>query len=90
MIQETSAMNIRQNLGEIINEAQYTHSSFLIKRGKKPVAAIVNIDLFDKIRLFEKEFNRLTSHLKNSFSDLEQKQIEKDIDKAVKYIRSKK
>ena len=90
MIKQASAMEVRQNFGEIINEVQYKHSSILVKRGKKPVAAIVNVDLFERIRLMEKEFDRLTSSLQESFSDLKKEEIDQLLQEAIKSVRTKK
>jgi prevent-host-death family protein len=90
MIKQASAMEVRQNFGEIINEVQYKHSSILIKRGKKPVAAIVSVDVFERINLMKKEFEKLTNDLKKSLSGLNSKELDKVLNEAVKYARTKK
>jgi len=48
MIREATAMKVRQNLGELLNEVQYRRDSVLVTKGGKPVAALVGIDLFRK------------------------------------------
>lgn len=67
MIKEASAMKVRQNLGELINEVQYRHDSVVITRAGKPVAALVDIALFKKMRLLEEEFDRTQKELQNAF-----------------------
>ena len=89
MIREAPAMTVRQNLGELLNEVQYRHDSVLITRGGKPVAALVDIELFEKIRLLENEFERLTSELAKSYAGVDQKAAEAEIAKAVKAVRKK-
>ena len=42
MIKEATAMTVRKNLGELINEVQYRHDSILVTKAGKPVAAIVD------------------------------------------------
>ena len=39
MIREASAMKVRQNLGELINEVQYRHDTILVTKAGKRVAA---------------------------------------------------
>jgi prevent-host-death family protein len=90
MIKTASAMEVRQNFGELINEVQYKHSSIIIKRGTKEVAAIVSVDLFDRIKLMRKEFDRLTSDLRNSLSVLDSKELEQTLNKAIKSARKLK
>jgi prevent-host-death family protein len=67
MIREASAMKVRQNLGELINEVQYRHDTILVTKAGKRVAAIVDIELFEKIRLMEAEFNRLVGRLQQAY-----------------------
>ena len=55
MINEVNAVVFRQNLGEMLNQVQYRHDSILIKKDGKPVAALVDAQLFDRIRRFKKK-----------------------------------
>jgi len=50
MITETSAVTFRQNLGEKLNQAQYRRDAIVIRKGGRPVAALVDARLFDRIR----------------------------------------
>ena len=50
MIAETSAVNFRQNLGEMLSHVQYRHDSVVINKDGKPVAALVGARLFERIR----------------------------------------
>ena len=67
MIKEASAMKVRQQFGELINEVQYRHDSVVVTRAGKPVAAIVDIALFNKMRLLEEEFDRTQKELQDAF-----------------------
>lgn len=42
MITEISAVNLRQNLSEMLKQVQYRHDSVLINKDGKPVAALVD------------------------------------------------
>jgi prevent-host-death family protein len=87
MIREATAMKVRQNLGELLNEVQYRGDSILVTKGGKPVAALVDIDLFQKIRLLDTEFDRLTTELANAYEGIDPETATKEIDKAVKAAR---
>ena len=87
MIREATAMKVRQNLGELLNEVQYRRDSILVTKGGKPVAALVDIDLFQKIRLMDTEFDRLTAELAKAYQGIEPGTATKEIDEAVKAAR---
>jgi prevent-host-death family protein len=87
MIREATAMKVRQNLGELLNEVQYRGDSILVTKGGKPVAALVDIDLFQKIRLLDTEFGRLTAELAKAYEGTDPETATKEIDEAVKAVR---
>ncbi|MFH0351533.1 MAG: type II toxin-antitoxin system Phd/YefM family antitoxin [Chromatiales bacterium] len=89
MIREATAMTIRQNLGEILNEVQYRHDSVLITKGGKPVAALVDIGLFEKIRLMRAEFDRMSAELATAYSGVAQATAEAEIAEAVAAAKSR-
>lgn len=90
MIREAPAMTVRQNLGELLNEIQYRRDSILITKGGKPVAAMVDIQLFERIRLLEDEFERLTSEIAERYAGVDEATAEAEISVAVKAVRRKK
>jgi prevent-host-death family protein len=87
MIREATAMKVRQNLGELLNEVQYRRDSILVTKGGKPVAALVDVDLFQKIRLLDREFDRLTAELAKTYEGIDRETATKEIDDAVKAAR---
>jgi prevent-host-death family protein len=88
MIKEANAMKVRKNLGELLNEIQYRGDSFLVTRSGKPVAAMIDIKLFNKIKLFETEFDRMIEDLQSHFSSVPSDEIEEDLDEAIRAIRN--
>lgn len=90
MLIEASAMKVRQNFGELINQVQYRGASIEVTKSSKPVAALINIELFEKIKLMQKEFNRLNKAIQNSFKDTSLADIESDVKLAIKKVRNKK
>lgn len=89
MIKEATAMTVRQNLGELLNGIQYGHDQIVITKGGKPVAAMVDVALFDKIRLMKKEFNRLTDELETAYQGVDEKIVQQEIDAAIKQVRKR-
>ena len=68
MITETSAVAFRQNLGEMLNIVQYRNDSILIKKDGKPVAALIDAKLFERIRRMQARFNALSERLAQDFA----------------------
>ncbi len=89
MLQEAPAMMVRNNLGELLNEVKYRHDSILITKAGKAVAALVDIDQFNRMRLLDKEFKRLTNELQSAYSDDEAGLAEAEISEAVAAARSR-
>jgi prevent-host-death family protein len=67
MITETSAVAFRQNLGEMLNIVQYRNDSVLIKKDGKPVAALIDARLFERIRRMQERFDALCERLEQTY-----------------------
>lgn len=89
MIREATAMKVRQNLGELLNEVQYRNGRVVITKAGKPVAAIVDIGLFERIRRLDEEFATLTREIADAFADVEPEQGTELVDEAVAAARRK-
>lgn len=89
MIREASAMKVRQNLGELLNEVQYRDGKILITRAGKPVAAIVDVRLFERLRKLDEEFERVTAQMAEAFSAVDPEQGMALVDEAVEVVRRK-
>ncbi len=89
MIREATAMTVRQNLGELLNEIQCRHDQILITKAGKPVAAMVDIDLFEKIRLLHGEFDRLVGELAVAYREVAPAVAQEEIAEAVRAARGK-
>ncbi|HCT61227.1 MAG TPA: type II toxin-antitoxin system Phd/YefM family antitoxin [Acidobacterium sp.] len=68
MVKEINAVQFRQNLGEMLNQVQYRHDSILIHKDGKPVAALVDADLFARIRRMQDRFDDLTSRIADAYA----------------------
>ncbi len=70
MIRRAPAMTVRKNLGELLNEVLYRHDTIVITKGGAEVAAIVDIDLYQRIRAMKEEFERLTADLAGAYREV--------------------
>jgi prevent-host-death family protein len=70
MITQTSAVAFRQNLGEMLNLVQYRHDSVVINKDGKPVAALVDARLFERIRRMQGRFDALCQRIEAGFSSV--------------------
>ena len=82
MITETSAVTFRQNLGEMLNQVQYRHDSVLISKDGKPVAALVDARLFERIRRMQSRFDALCQRIEAGFADIPEPEGLAEIDAA--------
>lgn len=64
MITQASAVTFRQNLGEMLNQVQFRHDSIVINKDGKPVAALVDARLFERMRRMQTGLTRSASALK--------------------------
>lgn len=89
MITETSAVSFRQNLGEMLNQVQYRHDSVVINKDGKPVAALVDARLFERIRRMQGRFDALCQRIEAGFAKVSETEGLAEIEAAVKRERSK-
>lgn len=84
MIREITAMDARKNFGELLNEVKYRHDSVLIKKAGKPIAALIDVDLFEKIRVLKYQFDSLTHELGRTYEGIAIEDAENEVKEAIK------
>ncbi len=88
MITETTAVNFRQNLGEMLNQVQYRHDSVVINKDGKPVAALVDARLFERIRRMQDRFDALCQRIEAGFANVPEATGLAEIAAAIKQDRA--
>ena len=88
MITEVSAVNFRQNLGEMLNQVQYRHDSVVINKDGKPVAVLVDTGLFERIRRMQDRFDALCRRIEAGYAGVPEAEGLAEIEAAVKAERS--
>jgi prevent-host-death family protein len=80
MITEVNAVNFRQNLGEMLNQVQYRNDSIVINKDGKPVAALVDAELFARIRRMQDRFDALSNRLAQGYAGVPEEEGLAEID----------
>ncbi len=88
MIRQTNAVAFRQNLGEMLNQVQCRRDSVVINKDGKPVAAVVDARLFERIRRMQARFESLCEPLESGFAAIDEVEGMAEIDKAIKQDRA--
>jgi prevent-host-death family protein len=88
MINEISAVAFRQKLGEMLNQVQYRHDSILIKKDGKPVAALVDARLFERIQRMQTRFDDLCHRIEAGYAPVPEAEGLAEIDAAVAEARA--
>lgn len=70
MITETNAVKFRQNLGEMLAQVQYRQDSVLISKDGKPVAALIDAALFERIRRMQSRFDDLSARIAAGYAEV--------------------
>jgi prevent-host-death family protein len=83
MVTEVNAVTFRQNLGEMLNQVQYRNDSILIHKDGKPVAALVDADLFARIRRMRERFDALSSRIAEAYAGVREEDGMAEIEAAV-------
>jgi prevent-host-death family protein len=88
MITETSAVSFRQNLGEMLNRVQYRHDTIVINKDGKPVAALIDARLLERIRRMQGRFDALCSRIEAGFAQVPEADGLAEIEAAVALERT--
>ena len=81
-------MAVRQNLGELLNHVQYRGDSVVVTKDGKPVAALVDYPLYERIRRLRESFDRLIEQLGHVYERVPAEETQKEIDEAVGKVRA--
>lgn len=90
MITEVSAVNFRQNLGEMLNQVQYRNDSIVINKDGKAVAALVDAELFARIRRMRERFDDLASRIEEAYANMPLEEGLAEIEAAIDAERSRR
>jgi prevent-host-death family protein len=88
MVNEVSAVQFRQKLGEMLNVVQYRHDSILIHRDGKPVAALIDANQFAELRRRQERFDQFRQKLVDAYKDVPFDDATAEIDAVAAQVRA--
>lgn len=83
MITEVSAVNFRQNLGEMLDQVRYRNDSIIINKDGKAVAVLIDAELFARIRRLRERFDALSERIATAYAEVPEDEGMAEIDAAV-------
>lgn len=89
MVTEVNAVQFRQNLGDMLNQVQYRNDSIVIHKDGKPVAALVDAELFSRIRRMRERFDALSAQVAEGYATVPVEEGIEEIDRAVERERQR-
>lgn len=87
---EATAMKVRRKLAELLNQVQCRGDSVVVTKNGKPVAALVDYALYERIGRLRKSFAALTDKLGQVYADVPADRAEAEIDAAVRHVRRRR
>ena len=70
MIRQVTAVDFRTSLEELLDQVRNRHGSVLISEDGKPVAALIEVRLFQRIRRMQARFDALCERIEAGYSDV--------------------
>lgn len=83
MIIETSTVTFRENLSKMLHLVHHCRDSVLINKNGKPVAALINIRLFERIRRMQEKFDALSQRIEAGFAGVSEVDSAAEIEAAI-------
>lgn len=90
MRKRVSTIQVRDKLGEILDQTYYRGDEFVIERKGKALAVIVSFEEYERWQLRREESFAVYDRLWEANREFTPEQVEKDVAEAVKAVREKK
>ena len=87
MIAEVGAVVFRQRMGEMLSHIQYGGDTVVVTKDGSPVAAVIDIGLFNRIRTMNARFEQLCAKVGDGYADVPEEIGLAEIDAAVTSVR---
>lgn len=87
MVTEINAVNFRKNLGDMLNQVQYRHDSVVINKDGRSVAALVDADLFARIRRMQDRFDALSQRIARDYDNVPEEEGLAEIEEVSRQVR---
>ncbi len=89
MLKKISAVKVRQNLGEIMNEVALRNDQYIIERAGKPLVAMVPVWQLEKWLELREAFFQHIEEIQEGCKEVSPGDWEHTVEAAVKAVRAK-
>ena len=73
----------------MLNQVQYRNDSIVVSKDGKPVAALVDAELFARIRRMRERFDALSQRIADAYAEVPLDEGLAEIDRAVAQVRQR-
>jgi len=87
MLKTVSAVKVRQNLGEIMNEVALRDDEYIVERAGKPLVAIIPVEKYLSMKRERDEFFRMYDAMQAEVAAEDATNIDRDIEEALAAAR---
>lgn len=82
--------NVRDRLGEILDEAHYQGNEFVIQRRGKPLAALIPYSRYEQLERRRQEAFRVFHEIWEANKDFDPEEVAADVEKALEEVREER
>lgn len=90
MLKRISAIKVRQNLGQVMNEVALKEDEYIVERAGKPLIAIIPIEEYKRMKKEKDEFFQMFEEVQEGVRPASEKTIDLEVEAAVKSSRKGK
>lgn len=87
MLKRVSAVKVRQNLGEVMNEVALRDDEYIVERAGKPLVAIIPVEKYLSMKRERDEFFRMYDAIQAENAAEDAADIDRDIEEALAAAR---
>ena len=87
MLKTVSAIKVRQNLGEVMNEVALRNDEYIVERAGKPLVAIIPVEKYLSMKRERDEFFRMYDAMQAEVAAEDATNIDRDIEEALAAAR---
>jgi prevent-host-death family protein len=90
MVRKVTAMKVRDNLGQLLDEVYYRGDEVVIERAGRAMAVLVPVGRYEQYRQDRNERFRILERLKARTKKIPPKKLDGTIDEAIRSARSRR
>ena len=90
MLKKISAIKVRQNLGQVMNEVALKEDVYIVERAGKPLVAIIPIEQYQRLQKEREKFFQMVDEIQKEATTTNTSLVDQEIEEAVQVYRKPK